>query len=192
MKVMNAVGARPNFIKIAPLIREMRKRGTVEPYLVHIGQHYDAAMAGQFFDDFGIPKPNVSLDVGPGSHALQASEVMRCIEPVMERQRPDFVLGVGDVNSTLAVAVTATKLHIPVARVEAGLRSFDRTMPEEINRRVTDAVFPVGWLQGRTDCVAHFGRVSLSTRRSARKKDHRQIVFCGTVTRLISHFPCRH
>jgi UDP-N-acetylglucosamine 2-epimerase (non-hydrolysing) len=137
---MNVVGARPNFIKIAPLIREMRARQGVEPMLVHTGQHYDVKMAGRFFEDLGIPSPDVSLDVGSGSHAFQTAEVMKRIEPVMEQQRPDLVLVVGDVNSTLAAAVTAAKLQIPVAHVEAGLRSFDRSMPEEINRLVTDAV----------------------------------------------------
>ncbi|ALA59791.1 non-hydrolyzing UDP-N-acetylglucosamine 2-epimerase [Nitrospira moscoviensis] len=140
MKIMNIVGARPNFIKIAPLIREMRARQGVEPLLVHTGQHYDVKMAGRFFEDLGIPSPDVSLDVGSGSHAFQTAEVMKRIEPVMEQQRPDLVLVVGDVNSTLAAAVTAAKLQIPVAHVEAGLRSFDRSMPEEINRLVTDAV----------------------------------------------------
>lgn len=140
MKILSVVGARPNFIKIAPLIREMRARQGVEPLLVHTGQHYDVKMAGRFFEDLGIPAPDVSLDVGSGSHAFQTAEVMKRIEPVMEQQRPDLVLVVGDVNSTLAAAVTAAKLQIPVAHVEAGLRSFDRSMPEEINRLVTDAV----------------------------------------------------
>ena len=140
MKILSVVGARPNFIKIAPLIREMRKRHGVTSFLVHTGQHYDVRMAGQFFEDLGIPNPDVSLEVGSGSHAQQTAEVMKRIEPVLERERPDLVLVVGDVNSTMAAAITATKLQIPVAHVEAGLRSFDRTMPEEINRLVTDAV----------------------------------------------------
>jgi UDP-N-acetylglucosamine 2-epimerase (non-hydrolysing) len=140
MKVMNIVGARPNFIKIAPLIKAMSTRRGLETVLVHTGQHYDVKMAGQFFEDLGIPVPDVSLDVGSGSHALQTAEVMKRIEPVIEAERPDLVLVVGDVNSTLAAAVTAAKLNVPVAHVEAGLRSFDRSMPEEINRLVTDAV----------------------------------------------------
>jgi len=140
MKILNVVGARPNFIKIAPLIRAMRQQRDMKPYLLHTGQHYDVSMAGQFFKDLGIPEPDVSLDVGSGSHASQTAEVMKRIEPVLERERPDVLLVVGDVNSTMAAAVTAAKLCIPVAHVEAGLRSFDRTMPEEINRLVTDAV----------------------------------------------------
>lgn len=140
MKILNVVGARPNFIKIAPLIKEMKRHSVIEPILVHTGQHYDVKMAGRFFEDLGIPAPDVSLDVGSGSHAFQTAEVMKRIEPVMEQQRPDLVLVVGDVNSTLAAAVTAAKLQIPVAHVEAGLRSFDRSMPEEVNRLVTDAV----------------------------------------------------
>jgi UDP-N-acetylglucosamine 2-epimerase (non-hydrolysing) len=140
MKIVNIVGARPNFMKIAPLIREMRKHNDITALLVHTGQHYDVAMAGRFFDDLRIPLPDVSLDVGSGSHAAQTAEVMKRLEPVLVRERPDVVLVVGDVNSTLAAALTAAKLLIPVAHVEAGLRSFDRTMPEEINRIVTDAV----------------------------------------------------
>lgn len=140
MKILNVVGARPNFMKIAPLIREMRKHEGLRPVLVHTGQHYDVKMAGSFFEDLQIPVPDVSLDVGSGSHAFQTAEVMKRIEPILERERPDLVLVVGDVNSTMAAALTAAKLHIPVAHVEAGLRSFDRTMPEEINRLVTDAV----------------------------------------------------
>ncbi len=140
MKIVNVVGARPNFMKIAPLIREMRKHPEISPLLVHTGQHYDARMAGQFFHDLLLSPPDVSLEVGSGSHAYQTGEVMKRIEPVLEEMRPDLVVVVGDVNSTLATALTAAKLRIPVAHVEAGLRSFDRTMPEEINRLVTDTV----------------------------------------------------
>jgi UDP-N-acetylglucosamine 2-epimerase (non-hydrolysing) len=140
MKIINVVGARPNFMKIAPLIREMRRHPEISPLLVHTGQHYDASMAGQFFQDLLIPPPDVSLEVGSGSHAYQTGEVMKRIEPILEEMRPDLVVVVGDVNSTPAAALTAAKLRIPVAHVEAGLRSFDRTMPEEINRLVTDAI----------------------------------------------------
>jgi len=140
VKILSVVGARPNFIKIAPLIKEMRKYQDITPILVHTGQHYDVKMAGKFFEDLQIPAPDVSLDVGSGSHAFQTAEVMKRIEPVLEQVQPEVVLVVGDVNSTLAAALTAVKLHIPVAHVEAGLRSFDRTMPEEINRLATDAI----------------------------------------------------
>jgi len=140
MKILNVVGARPNFMKIAPLIRAMSQQGDMKPFLVHTGQHYDVSMAGQFFKDLGIPEPDVSLEVGSGSHASQTAEIMKRIEPVLERERPDMLLVVGDVNSTMAAAVTAAKLCIPVAHVEAGLRSFDRSMPEEINRILTDAI----------------------------------------------------
>jgi UDP-N-acetylglucosamine 2-epimerase (non-hydrolysing) len=140
MKIVNIVGARPNFIKMAPLLREMRQRSEISPLLVHTGQHYDMRMSGQFFQDLQIPEPDVSLEVGSGSHSYQTAEVMKRLEPVLEEVRPDVVLVVGDVNSTLAAALTAAKLYIPVAHVEAGLRSFDRTMPEEINRLVTDTV----------------------------------------------------
>jgi UDP-N-acetylglucosamine 2-epimerase (non-hydrolysing) len=140
MRIITVAGARPNFIKIAPLMWRIRQCANVEPFLIHTGQHYDVQMSGQFFQDLNIPPPDVSLEVGSGSHAYQTAEVMRKIEPVLEEIRPDVVVVVGDVNSTVAAALTAAKLHIPVAHVEAGLRSFDRTMPEEINRIVTDAV----------------------------------------------------
>jgi UDP-N-acetylglucosamine 2-epimerase (non-hydrolysing) len=140
MKILNVAGARPNFMKLAPLIRRMQKHPEISALLVHTGQHYDASMAGQFFRDLELPSPYASLEVGSGSHAHQTAEVMKRLEPVLEEARPDLVLVVGDVNSTLAAALTATKLQIPVAHVEAGLRSHDRTMPEETNRRLTDAI----------------------------------------------------
>lgn len=140
MKILSVVGARPNFIKIAPLMKRMVAHPRTSPVLVHTGQHYDATMSGQFFDDLQIPQPDISLDVGSGSHAYQTAEVMKRLEPVLERERPDVVLVVGDVNSTLAASLTAAKLQIAVAHVEAGLRSHDRSMPEEVNRLLTDAI----------------------------------------------------
>ena len=140
MRVLNVVGARPNFVKIAPILREMRRHAAIVPLLVHTGQHYDDRMSDPFFADLEIPSPDFNLGVGSGSHAVQTAEVMRRLEPLIETVRPDVVLVVGDVNSTLAAAVTAAKLTVPVAHVEAGLRSFDRAMPEEINRRLTDAI----------------------------------------------------
>src|SRR2546427_4927713 len=140
MKIVSVVGARPNFVKIAPLLREMRCQSWIMPMLVHTGQHYDQAMSAQFFRDLEIEPPEVNLGVGSASHAAQTAEVMRRLEPVLETCRPDLMLVVGDVNSTLAAALTAAKLGVPVAHVEAGLRSFDRRRPEEVNRLLTDAI----------------------------------------------------
>jgi len=139
-KIINVVGARPNFIKIAPLIEAMAKEPCFEPILVHTGQHYDEEMSQLFFTHLGIPKPDIDLEVGSGSHAVQTAEIMRRFEPVLLAQKPKLVVVVGDVNSTIACALVATKLHVPVAHVEAGLRSHDRRMPEEINRLLTDAI----------------------------------------------------
>jgi UDP-N-acetylglucosamine 2-epimerase (non-hydrolysing) len=143
MKVLSVVGARPNFVKIAPLLAEMRRRTQIRPVLVHTGQHYDAEMSDCFFRELRIPQPDFNLGVGEASPTVQAAEVMKRLEPVIIQERPEVVVVVGDVNSTLAAALTAVKLGIPVAHVESGLRSFDRTMPEEINRVVTDAVADV-------------------------------------------------
>jgi UDP-N-acetylglucosamine 2-epimerase (non-hydrolysing) len=140
MRIVNIVGARPNFVKIAPLMREMARHPSIQPILVHTGQHYDSLMSDQLFADLEIGTPDYNLGVGSGSHALQTAEVMRRLEPILAEVLPDLVLVVGDVNSTLAAALTAAKLGIAVAHVEAGLRSFDRTMPEEINRLLTDAI----------------------------------------------------
>ena len=140
MKLVIVAGARPNFMKVAPIMWEISRRPGLVGYLVHTGQHYDQKMSQLFFEQLKIPKPDVDLGVGSGSHAVQTAEVMKRFEPVLLDQRPDVVVVVGDVNSTLACALTAVKLGIPVAHVEAGLRSFDRTMPEEINRILTDAI----------------------------------------------------
>jgi UDP-N-acetylglucosamine 2-epimerase (non-hydrolysing) len=140
LKIINIVGARPNLPKIAPLIREMRRHPEIEPLLVHTGQHYDDSLSDIFFRQMGIPEPNFNLEVGSGSHAAQTAEVLKRIEPILIESKPDLVLVVGDVNSTVAVSLAAAKLGIPVAHVEAGLRSFDRSMPEEINRILTDAL----------------------------------------------------
>jgi UDP-N-acetylglucosamine 2-epimerase (non-hydrolysing) len=140
LKIISIVGARPNLPKIAPLIREMRRHPEIEPLLVHTGQHYDYMLSDIFFRQMGIPEPNVNLEVGSGSHAAQTSDVLKRIEPILIQYKPDLVLVVGDVNSTVAVALAAAKLGIGVAHVEAGLRSFDRSMPEEINRVLTDAL----------------------------------------------------
>lgn len=140
MKLIAVVGARPNFMKIAPLMWEIGRRPDIDAYLVHTGQHYDQAMSELFFQELGIPQPDANLGVGSGSHAVQTAEVMKRFEPVVLEQKPDAVVVVGDVNSTIACALTAVKLGVPVAHVEAGLRSFDRSMPEEINRVLTDAI----------------------------------------------------
>ena len=127
-------------MKIAPLLRSLRASSVLRPTLVHTGQHYDDALSGRFFRDLDIPPPDVNLEVGSGSHAAQTAEVMRRMEPLLAERRPDSLLVVGDVNSTIASALTASKLGIRIGHVEAGLRSFDRSMPEEINRILTDAL----------------------------------------------------
>jgi len=140
VKILNVVGARPNLMKIAPLVAEMQRHPDIRQTLLHTGQHYDDKMSQIFFEELGIPRPDIYLGIGSGSHAQQTARVMVAFEKVLLEHKPDIVVVVGDVNSTLACAVTAAKLWVPVAHVEAGLRSFDRKMPEEINRIVTDAL----------------------------------------------------
>jgi UDP-N-acetylglucosamine 2-epimerase (non-hydrolysing) len=137
MHIVHVVGARPNFMKAAPVIHALNSR-SVRQTLVHTGQHYDAAMSDIFFQQLGLPDPDVNLGVGSGSHAQQTAAIITGFERVMLEYKPDMVVVYGDVNSTLAAVVVASKLGVPVSHVEAGLRSFDRTMPEEINRLVTD------------------------------------------------------
>ena len=139
-KILCVVGARPNFMKIAPVMAALEASANLMPYLVHTGQHYDAAMKYAFFEQLGIPEPNEDLEVGSGSHAVQTAEIMRRFEPVLDREQPAMVLVVGDVNSTIACALVATKKGVPVVHVEAGLRSNDRAMPEEVNRVLTDQI----------------------------------------------------
>jgi UDP-N-acetylglucosamine 2-epimerase (non-hydrolysing) len=140
LKIVNVVGARPNFMKVAPIHRRMMRDPHITPLLLHTGQHYDEKMSKTFFVELGMPEPDVYLGVGSGSHAQQTAAVMVALERYLLESRPDWILVVGDVNSTLAASLVAAKLHIPVAHVEAGLRSYDREMPEEINRILTDAI----------------------------------------------------
>jgi len=147
LKVALICGARPNFMKIAPLVFAIEKHNAnnkqkikITPLLIHTGQHYDVQMSEAFFRDLNIPKPDFNLEVGSGSHAVQTAEIMIRFEKICIQEKPDWVVVVGDVNSTMACTIVASKLGIKVAHVEAGLRSFDRSMPEEINRLVTDAL----------------------------------------------------
>jgi UDP-N-acetylglucosamine 2-epimerase (non-hydrolysing) len=140
IRIVSVVGARPNFMKMAPVLRELSKCQEFDSRLVHTGQHYDESMSRVFLRDLNMPNPEFNLEVGSGSHAVQTAEIMKRFEEVCWSVKPDLVVVAGDVNSTLACALTAAKLHIPVAHIEAGLRSFDRSMPEEINRIVTDSV----------------------------------------------------
>jgi len=137
--ICTVVGARPNFVKMAPVIHEITRRGLPQ-LLVHTGQHYDEKMSTVFFDELGMPRPDVYLGVGSGSHAEQTAKVMMAFETILLEHHPVLVVVAGDVNSTLACALTASKLHIPVAHVESGLRSYDREMPEETNRVLTDHI----------------------------------------------------
>src|SRR5437762_3566528 len=140
-KTTNVAGARPTFMKVAPIVAAMNRRAKeFRHVLVHTGQHYDSAMSEAFFRDLEIPEPDIDLGVGSGSHAVQTAGVIQAFEPYVIREKPDWVLVVGDVNSTVACALVCAKLGVKVAHVEAGLRSRDRTMPEEINRLLTDQI----------------------------------------------------
>ena len=143
LHILNVVGARPNFMKVAPVLNALKSHRHVVQAVVHTGQHYDANMSDVFFEQLGIPAPDVNLAVGSGTHARQTAEIMTRFEPVVLERKPDIVLVYGDVNSTVAAALVCAKLGVRVGHVEAGLRSFDRGMPEEINRLVTDQLADV-------------------------------------------------
>jgi len=138
LKIILVAGARPNFMKIAPIYEELRRYSKIKSIVVHTGQHYDANMSKIFFDQLSIPKPDINRGVGSASHARQTAEIMMRFEEVIVKEEPDLVMVVGDINSTLACSLVAAKLRIPVAHVEAGLRSHNWEMPEEINRVLTD------------------------------------------------------
>ena len=153
--VVHVTGARPNFPKAAPVLAALATRGA-EQLLVHTGQHYDDKMSDIFFRQLGIPKPDINLGVGSGAHGRQTAAVMVALEELFEERNPAMVVVYGDVNSTVAAALVASKMGIPFAHVEAGLRSFDRTMPEELNRLVTDRLSDL-LLTTSVDAVAHLG-----------------------------------
>jgi UDP-N-acetylglucosamine 2-epimerase (non-hydrolysing) len=139
-KIISVVGARPNFMKVAPLHRAFVASGRIDSKIVHTGQHYDAKMSEVFFQQLELPQPDYYLGVGGGSHTQQTAKIMLAFEEIVAQERPDLVLVVGDVNSTIACTLVATKMNVPLAHVEAGLRSGDRSMPEEVNRILTDSV----------------------------------------------------
>jgi len=182
MKLINVCGARPNFMKIAPLMCAYRAEPSIEPLLVHTGQHYDENMSRLFFDELDIPRPNINLEVGSASHAQQTASIMERFESVLLEHKPDAIVVVGDVNSTIACALVAAKLGVGVFHVEAGLRSFDRTMPEEINRLLTDAISNLLFVsepsglenlkrEGIPDSYVHFvGNVMIDTLLKNREK----------------------
>lgn len=143
MQVVHVVGARPNFVKMAPVIDALRARPGIDNTVVHTGQHYDEKMSAEMLDDLRFPRPDRFLNVGSGPHGAQTAKVLAAMEEVLAEERPDVVVVAGDVNSTLAAALAASKLRIAVAHVEAGLRSFDWSMPEEINRVLTDRLSDV-------------------------------------------------
>ncbi len=166
IKILSIVGARPNFMKVAPLHRAFIASGMIESKIVHTGQHYDAKMSDVFFNQLELPKPNYYLGIGGGSHTEQTAKIMLAFEPILKAEKPDLVLVVGDVTSTIACAMVAVKEHIPIAHVEAGLRSRDRKMPEEINRILTDSISDFLFV------TEHAGLVNLAKENVADEKVH--------------------
>jgi len=164
MKILHVVGARPNFMKVSPVWEQLRKDGRVRQILVHTGQHYDPKMSDVFFRDLGMPAPDAHLGAGSGTHAQQTAKIMVEVEPVIEREKPDVVVVAGDVNSTIAVALVAAKLGVPVAHIEAGLRTWDWAMPEEVNRVLTDRIAVLLFTPSR-DADENLAREGIDPRR---------------------------
>lgn len=180
MLILHVVGARPNFMKAAPVMDALNEYDHIRQVLVHTGQHYDANMSSIFFEELGLPSPDINLEVGSDSHAVQTAEIMIRIEQVLLSERPDWVLVYGDVNSTVAAAIVSAKLLIPVAHVEAGLRSYDRTMPEEINRLLTDQIADILFTP------SHDGNTNLANEGVPEEKIHLVgNVMIDTVIRLL-------
>lgn len=181
MRICLIAGARPNFMKVAPIVHALGARGHKDWFLVHTGQHYDAKLSAVFFEELGLPEPDVWLGVGSGSHAEQTAKVMMGLEPVFLERRPDVVVVVGDVNSTVAASLVASKLGIRLAHVEAGLRSGDRAMPEELNRLVTDVLSDILFTTSQ-DAHVHLAREGV-----AQEKIH----FVGNVMvdSVLAHLP---
>jgi UDP-N-acetylglucosamine 2-epimerase (non-hydrolysing) len=186
--IINICGARPNFMKVAPLMRAYQAHSQITPLVIHTGQHYDRNMSELFFKQLKIPEPDLNLGVGSGSHAVQTAEIMKRFEPVVLEHKPDWVVVVGDVNSTIACGLVAKKLGCKLAHVEAGLRSFDRTMPEELNRLLTDAISDLLFVsepsglknlahEGLPDAQVHFvGNVMIDTLRANRELAERSTI----------------
>ncbi len=163
--ILCVVGARPNFMKMAPLLAAFaRNPGLPRAVLVHTGQHYDASMSDRLFVDLRLPAPDLNLEVGSGTHAVQTAEIMRRFEPILDQYQPCAVIVVGDVNSTLACSLVAAKKGVPVVHVEAGLRSFDRTMPEEVNRLLTDQIADLLYTTERS-AAANLAREGIAAER---------------------------
>jgi UDP-N-acetylglucosamine 2-epimerase (non-hydrolysing) len=189
MLIHLVAAARPNFMKIAPLYHALKKESWAVPFIVHTGQHYDLNMSDAFFEDLGLPQPDLNLGVGSGSHAEQTANVMLIYEKVLIESRPDLVVVVGDVNSTMASILAAAKLGIKVGHLEAGLRSFDRSMPEEINRLVTDSLADILWTHSpeadgnlmregiSTDKIHRVGNIMIDSLELLRDKIEKQDVY---------------